>query len=40
MKTKPFGMVYDYFCSSGNVPVAEEYIGIIQQYEKTVLKKR
>ncbi|MBN2761940.1 MAG: L-rhamnose isomerase, partial [Bacteroidales bacterium] len=40
MKTKPFGMVYDYYCSLNNVPVAEDYIGIIQKYEKEVLKKR
>ena len=40
MKTKPFGTVYDYYCSQNNVPVAEDYIGIIQKYEKDVLSKR
>jgi L-rhamnose isomerase len=40
LKTKPFGVVYDYFCLVSKVPVAEDYIGIIQKYEKEVLKKR
>jgi L-rhamnose isomerase len=40
MKTKPFGAVYDYYCMINNVPVAEEYITEIQQYETNVLSKR
>ncbi|MBN1415122.1 MAG: L-rhamnose isomerase [Bacteroidales bacterium] len=40
MKTKPFGVVYDYYCAVNKVPVGEEYISIIQKYEKEVLKKR
>lgn len=40
MKTKPLGAVYDYWCLTGNVPVAEDYIADIQQYEKDVLLKR
>ncbi len=40
MKTKPLGAVYDYYCLTGNVPVAEDYIADIQQYEKDVLSKR
>jgi len=40
MKTKPLGAVYDYYCLTGNVPVAEDYIADIQQYEKEVLSKR
>jgi L-rhamnose isomerase len=40
MKTKPFGIVYDYYCSLNNKPVAEEYIPVIQKYEKEVLNKR
>jgi L-rhamnose isomerase len=40
MKTKPLGAVYDYYCLINNVPVAEDYIAEIQQYEKNVLSKR
>jgi L-rhamnose isomerase len=40
MKTKPLGAVYDYYCLNSNVPVAEDYISEIQQYEKDVLSKR
>ena len=40
MKTKPFGAVYNYYCLINNVPVAEDYIVEIQQYEKAVLSKR
>jgi L-rhamnose isomerase len=39
-KTKPFGAVYDYYCMRSNVPVAEDYVDVIQQYENDVLKKR
>jgi L-rhamnose isomerase len=40
LKTKPFGAVYNYYCQINNVPVAEDYIKEIQQYEKDVLGKR
>ena len=40
MKTKPLGAVYNYYCLTNNVPVAEDYIAVIQQYEKDVLSKR
>jgi L-rhamnose isomerase len=40
MKTKPFGVVYDYYCLLNHIPVAEDYIRIIQKYEKDVLSKR
>ncbi len=40
MKTKPLGAVYNYYCHTHNVPVAEDYIPVIQQYEKEVLSKR
>jgi L-rhamnose isomerase len=40
MKTKPFGAVWDYFCLTQDVPVAEDYITDIQTYEKEVLMKR
>ncbi len=40
MKTKPFGAVWDYYCLKQNVPVAQDFIGQVQQYEKEVLSKR
>jgi len=39
-KAKPFGAVWDYFCLINNVPVGEDYISEIQQYEMNVLSKR
>ncbi len=40
MKTKPFGDVYNYYCMINNVPVAEDYITVVQEYEKDFLLKR
>jgi L-rhamnose isomerase len=40
LKTKPFGAVWDYYCLQNNVPVGEDYIADIQQYESSVLSKR
>ncbi len=40
LKTKPFGAVWDYYCLKESVPVGEDYIAEIQQYEKDVLLKR
>ena len=39
-KSLPFGAVFDYFNLKNNVPVGEEYIPVIQQYEKQVTSKR
>ncbi len=39
-KTLPFGAVFDYFNYKNNVPVGEEFIGCIEQYEKDVTSKR
>ena len=39
-KSMPFGAVYDYFNLKNNVPVGEEFISSIQQYEKDVTSKR
>ena len=39
-KSLPFGAVYDYFNLKHNIPVGEEFIADIQQYEKDVLSKR
>ncbi|MBN2029275.1 L-rhamnose isomerase [bacterium] len=40
MKSKPFGAVYDYYCTQSKVPVGEDFIAEIQKYESDVLKKR
>jgi len=39
-KSLPFGAVYDYFNLTSNVPVGEDFIPAIEQYEKNVLTKR
>jgi L-rhamnose isomerase len=39
-KTLPMGAVYDYFNLKNNVPVGEEYISVVDQYEKEVTSKR
>ena len=40
MKSLPFGAVYDYFNLKNDVPVGEEFIGCVQQYEKDITSKR
>lgn len=40
LKTKPFGAVWDYYCLKNNVPVGEEFITEIQNYEKVELLTR
>ncbi|MBN1926386.1 MAG: L-rhamnose isomerase [Prolixibacteraceae bacterium] len=40
LKSKPFGAVWDYYCLKNNVPVGEDYIAEIQQYEVDVLSHR
>jgi L-rhamnose isomerase len=40
MKSLPFGTVYDYFNLKNDVPVGEEFIAKVQQYEKEVTSKR
>ncbi|MEE4116373.1 MAG: L-rhamnose isomerase [Marinilabiliaceae bacterium] len=39
-KSMPFGAVWDYYCLQSGVPVAEDYISDIGQYEKEVLSLR
>ncbi len=39
-KTLPMGAVYDYYNLKHGVPVAEDYIGQVVQYERDVLAKR
>jgi L-rhamnose isomerase len=36
MKTKPFGVVYDYYCLINDIPVGEDYIKAIGEYEINV----
>jgi L-rhamnose isomerase len=40
LKTKPFGAVYDYYCLLKDVPVGEDYISAIGEYETETLSKR
>ena len=40
MKSLPFGAVYDYFNLKNDVPVCEEFIAKVQQYEREVTSKR
>ena len=40
MKSLPFGAVYDYFNMKNGVPVGEEFIGKVQEYEREVTGKR
>lgn len=40
LKTKPFGAVYEYYCLMNNVPVGEDCIAEVQNYEKSVLSLR
>ena len=39
-KALPWNAVYDMFCLRNNVPVGEDYIAAVQQYEKDVTSKR
>lgn len=39
-KAMPWNAVYDEFCVRNNVPVGNEVIGVIEQYEKDVTSKR
>jgi len=40
LKTKPFGAVWDYYCKKSGVPVGEDYIAEVQEYERRILSKR
>ena len=40
MKSLPFGAVYDYFNLKNDVPVGEEFIAKVQQYERKITSKR
>ena len=40
MKTMPFGAVWDHYCTTQNVPLAEAWIDQVRDYETNVLSKR
>ena len=40
LKSMPWNAVWDMFCFQNNVPVGDDYIAEIEQYEKTVTSKR
>jgi L-rhamnose isomerase len=40
MKSKPFGAIWDYYCSKNKVPAGKDYIEEIVKYENEVLLKR
>ena len=40
MKSYPFAAVWDYYCMKAGVPVADEWLDLVRQYEKDVLAKR
>jgi L-rhamnose isomerase len=39
-RTLPSGAVWDFYCSGKNVPVGEEWLAEVKNYEKNVLSKR
>jgi L-rhamnose isomerase len=39
-KTLPFGVVWDYYCEQQGVPVGEQWLTEVKNYEKNVLSKR
>ncbi|MBD3922346.1 L-rhamnose isomerase [Paenibacillus sp. PR3] len=39
-KSYPFGAIWDYYCASNNVPVREQWIKEVKDYEQNVLLKR
>jgi L-rhamnose isomerase len=40
LKSKPWGAVWDQYCMSAGVPVAEDFIAEVEEYEKEVLSNR
>jgi L-rhamnose isomerase len=39
-KMYPFGAIWDYYCATQNVPVREEWLTEVKEYEKKVLVER
>lgn len=40
LKAYPWEAVFDYYCKINNVPISDEWIKQVKQYEKDVLEKR
>ncbi|GKU25751.1 L-rhamnose isomerase [Clostridium folliculivorans] len=40
LKTYPLGDIWNYYCELNNVPVKEEWINEVKEYEKTILAER
>ena len=40
VKSLPFAAVWDAYCAKQNVPVGDEWLSIVKQYEKDVMSKR
>ncbi|WP_139891533.1 L-rhamnose isomerase [Bacillus sp. D386] len=40
LKSYPFGAIWDYYCESQNVPVRQDWLKEVKQYEQEVLAKR
>lgn len=39
-KSYPFGAIWDYYCASKGVPVREQWIAVVKEYEQNVLLQR
>lgn len=40
LKTLPYGSIWDYFCLTNNVPIGDNWIKEIENYERETLKRR
>jgi L-rhamnose isomerase len=40
LKTLPYGIVWDYYCSEMNVPIGYKWIKQLEVYENKILRKR
>ena len=40
LKSMPFSAVWDYFCSTKNIPVGMDLMSVIKDYEKKVMSLR
>jgi L-rhamnose isomerase len=39
-KALPWGAVWDYYCLSRNAPAGQSWLGVVKDYERSVLSKR
>ena len=40
LKSLPYGVIWDYYCSKMNVPIGRDWMRNVEEYEESVLKKR